>query len=180
MAINSVLFNNTSYVREPALLGIERGRSYESLADYLAADGTSTANTQLTDQVDLSLGKISGKMLTELAAAAAEVIRDFPEFQDDYVLAVIEEGSSRQARVYSRAEILASFEGTEAERAELAKSLAQNPLLFYSSAKDLPESSDSEAAGLLSQKANSFLATNQKLLDTLSKYGYSPFQTSEA
>ncbi|MDR2142675.1 MAG: hypothetical protein LBR11_13000 [Deltaproteobacteria bacterium] len=178
MSINSVLFQNSSYVREPALLGVDRSRNYESLAEYLTGQqsaATTAASAQTLDQVDLALDKVSDKMLSEIAALTAEVIKDNPEFQSDYVLAIIEDGQNRQARVYSRAEILASFEGTEEEKAQLAQSLAENPLLTYSSAANLPQSSESPAALALAEKINSFLSSNEKLLNTLDKYGFNPF-----
>ncbi|MDR1873160.1 MAG: hypothetical protein LBS60_14780 [Deltaproteobacteria bacterium] len=179
MTINSVLFN--SYLREPALLQVGSAQNYQSLADYLASEEeTSSAATAITDQVNLALDKVAGKMVTEVAALTAEVIGDNPEFQNDYVLAIIDDGTTREARVYSRADILAAFEGTEEEKAKLEQSLAENPLLTYTSAAILPPSSDSEAAQSLSEKVNSFLTANKKLLDMLKSYGYDPFSVTES
>jgi hypothetical protein len=182
VTINSVLFQNVSYVREPALLSVGKSQNYQSLADYLAtqeSSSTSVASSQSVDQVSLALDKVAAKLFNEVAALTADTIKENPEFQNDYVLAIIDDGQTREARVYSRAEILASFEGTEEEKASLAKSLAENPLLTYSSAANLPPSSESQAAQTLTEKVNGFLNTNSKLLDTLEKYGYSPFQVEE-
>ncbi|MDR1578176.1 MAG: hypothetical protein LBT86_08145 [Deltaproteobacteria bacterium] len=180
MSINSVLYQSYSYVREPALLGVGRGDNYQSLADYLAADSTTSASTQVSDQVDLALDQVASKILNEIAALTADTIKENPEFQDDYVLAIIDDGQSREARVYSRAEILAAFEGTEEEKAQLAQSLDEKPLLTYASAENLPASSDSAAAQDLTEKVNSFLKNNQKLLNMLDKYGYNPFSVTES
>jgi hypothetical protein len=182
MTINSVLFQNNAYLREPALLEIGRSQNYQSLADYLSSqESQETSAGQAADKVDLALDKVAGKMLSEVAALTAEVIKDYPEFQNDYVLAVIDGGNgSREARVFSRAEILASFEGSETEKAQLAESLAKNPLIFYTSAENLPASSQSEAAQSLQTKVSGFLSSNQKLLDMLSKYGFNPFETAES
>ncbi|MDR0548952.1 MAG: hypothetical protein LBI10_06025 [Deltaproteobacteria bacterium] len=178
MTINSVLFQNVSYLREPALLNVGKSQNYEALANYLTGQDSATTTTtasSATDQVDLALDKVSDKLLTEVAALTAIVIGDNPEFQNDYVIAIIDNGQTREARVYSRAEILASFEGTEAEKEALSQSLAENPLLTYSSTENLPATSENSAAVALAEKVNSFLTTNGKLLDTLEKYGYNPF-----
>jgi hypothetical protein len=154
--------------------------SYQSLADYLGAESTTSASATVTDQVDLALDKVAQKIIEEIAALTAETIKENPEFQEDYVVAIIDDGQNREARVYSRAEILAAFEGTEEEKAKLAQSLDENPLLTYSSADNLPATSDNAAAQDLADKINGFLKTNGKLLNTLNSYGYNPFATEEA
>jgi hypothetical protein len=179
MGINSVLFN-MGYHREPALLNIgSKEKTYESLAAYLAADSSlssASATSNGTDKVDLSLNKVATALVTDLAGLAADTIKSYPEFENDYVIAIIDNGSGeREARVYSREELVEASGGTEGEKAAMREALAKEPLLVYSSAEGLPESSGSEAAQGLLSKIDDFLADNQKLLNLLDTYGYDPF-----
>jgi spore germination protein YaaH len=48
--------------------------------------------------------------------------------------------------------------------------------VVFSSAQGIPESSDSEAAQELLEKATKFLTTNEELLNLLDTYGYNPFE----
>jgi hypothetical protein len=123
------------------------------------------------------MDKVAGKIITELAALTAETIGDFPELADDYVLAIIDGPNGREVRVYSRQEILNASPGTEEEKEELAEQLAREPLVAYSSADGLPESSLTEGSKALAAKITDFLKINSKLLDSLSKYGYNPFSS---
>jgi hypothetical protein len=165
--------------REPALLSVgEKQNNYESLANYLEADATlSTSATQTTDTVTFALDKVSSKMITELATLTAETITEYPEFKDDYVLAIIDDGNgNREARVYSREEIAESQGATGEEKARILEALEKEPLVVFSSAEGLPESSSSEAAAKLSEKVAKFLTNNDELLDLLDSYGYNPFE----
>jgi hypothetical protein len=177
--INSILYSQSYLSREPILLNVgTKQDNYDSLATYLASEATSATTLANSSgvTVDLALDKVAGKMLTELASLTAETILDYPEFQDDYILAIIDrEDGSREARVYSREEIVNSFEGTKEEKNALKEALAKEPLLVFSSDEGLPQSSQSEAANSLSAKANEFLSTNEKLLNLLDSYGYNPF-----
>jgi hypothetical protein len=181
VSINSILFSQSFLTREPALLNVgTRQNNYESLESYLAQDSELSAYTssQASDTVDLALDRVSSKIITELAGLTAETITQHPEFKADYVLAVIEtEEGDREARVYSREEIIESSGGTEEEKEKLRQSLAKNPLVVFTSSEGLPASSDGDAAQELSKKVNAFLTTNEKLLDMLDTYGFNPFET---
>jgi hypothetical protein len=181
MGINSILFTQ-SYLREPALLNVgTKENSYESLANYLALDSSLTSastTSSATDTVDLSLNKVASKLIGDLAELTAETIAKYPEFQNDYVLAIVDdESGTREARVYSREELIEATGATDEEKEEMRKALAKEPLLVYSSADDLPESSESAAAQELLGKVTKFLASNEKLLNLLESYGYNPFES---
>ncbi|MDR2442926.1 MAG: hypothetical protein LBE31_05330 [Deltaproteobacteria bacterium] len=178
MSINSILFQSTYGLREPAFLNLDKTSNYDSLASYLA--GEETESSAVTDKVDIAFDKVSGKLLTELASITASAIGDYPELSDDYVIAIIDGDNGREVRVYSRNELLEQSEGTEEEKQALKEELAKNPLLFFDSADSLPASSTSEGAAALAAKASEFLKTNEKLLDLLDKYGFNPFAASEA
>jgi hypothetical protein len=120
--INSILFNANSSLREPALLNLDKSRNYESLASYLA--GEETSETNVSDKVDLALDKVSGKIISELAAITADTIGDYPELGDDYVVAIIDGAGGREVRVYSRQEILEASNLPEDKKNELAEQLA--------------------------------------------------------
>jgi hypothetical protein len=183
MSINSILFQSTYGVREPVLLNLGKttGSNYDNLADYLAQE-SSASTTAVSDKVDLALDKVKDKMVSELASITAEAIGDYPELADDYVLAVIDTGDSRSVRVWSREEIIELGGGTEEEKAQRREQLAANPLLFYDSAELLPDTTATQGAAALAEKADAFLKTNDKLLTLLGKYGYNPFsdETAEA
>jgi hypothetical protein len=154
----------------------QKQNSYDSLATYLESDSTLSSASVATDKVDLALDKVSSKMISELASLCAETIVDHPEFQDDYVLAIVDDGSgNREARVYSREEIVQNYE-TEEEKAAALEALKKEPLVVFSSSVGIPESSDSEAAKELQEKVTKFLTTNEELLNLLDTYGYNPFE----
>ncbi|MDR2612507.1 MAG: hypothetical protein LBG06_06665 [Deltaproteobacteria bacterium] len=183
MSINSILFSQGLLTREPALLNVgSRQNNYESLETYLQQDDKLTSpaassSSTVSDTVDLALDRVAAKIVTELAGLTAGTISDYPEFRDDYVLTIIDSGDgSREARVYSREEIVESSGGTPEEKLALRQSLDGNPLAVFPSASGLPESSESPAAQDLTKKVNSFLTTNEKLLDLLDAYGFNPFE----
>ncbi|MDR2387895.1 MAG: hypothetical protein LBE80_09980, partial [Deltaproteobacteria bacterium] len=142
MSINSILFSTNSSLREPALLNVGKTDSYDSLANYLAAEESSAS--AITDKVDLAMDQVAGKIISELASITANTIGDYPDLADDYVVAIIDGAEGREVRVYSRQEFLVATEGTVEEKAALAEQLAKQPLIAYSSAEGLPETSESE------------------------------------
>lgn len=179
MSINSILFTQT-YLREPALLNVgTKENNYESLASYLSLDSalsSAVTSSYGTDTVDLSLNKVATKLITDLAELTADTIAKYPEFQTDYVLAIVDtENGEREARVYSREELIEATATTEEEKEAMREALAKEPLLVYSSAENLPASSETPAAQDLLAKVENFLADNQKLLNLLDTYGYNPF-----
>jgi hypothetical protein len=183
MSINSILFSQSVVSREPALLNIgTKKNNYEALETYLVQDqstsSASTATTQgVSDTVDLALDRVASKIITELAQLTADTIADHPEFKDDYVLAIIDSGDGNpEARVYSRDEIVESYEGTDEEKEALRQSLAKNPLAVFSSSEGLPATSQTPAAQELAAKVDEFLTTNEKLLQLLDTYGFNPFE----
>jgi uncharacterized FlaG/YvyC family protein len=173
VSINSILFNSNSSLREPALLNLGKTDNYESLANYLSSASTTT--TAVTDKVDLAMDKVSEKIISELATITADTICDYPDLGDDYVVAIIDGDTGREVRVYSRKEIVEASEGTDEEKEALAKQLAKEPLVAFTSAEGLPESSQNEASQALAAKISEFLKLNGNLLDSLDKYGYNPF-----
>jgi ribosome-binding factor A len=180
MTINSILYTqNVLLPREPILLNVgEKQNNYESLAAYMSTDEElATGVSNATDKVDLALDKVAEKMVTELASLCAETIIDHPEFKDDYVLAIVDDGNgNREAKVYSRKELVESMGGTEEEKAEALEAFQKEPLVVFSSAEGIPESSETPAATELLEKVTKFLTTNEKLLDLLDSYGYNPFE----
>jgi hypothetical protein len=174
VSINSILFSANSSLREPALLNLDKTNSYDSLATYLSSNQETSAST-VTDKVDLAMDKVAGKIITELASITADTIGDYPDLADDYVVAIIDGDNGREVRVYSRQEIIEASQGTEEEKKALAEQLAKEPLVAYSSASGLPESSQNEASQALAAKITDFLKVNSKLLDSLDKYGFNPF-----
>ena len=165
MSINSILFNLNYGVREPSLLSLGKtaGSSYDSLADYLASE-SSEASTATADKVDLALDKVKSKLVTDLAGITAGVIGDYPDLADDYVVAVVGTGSSREVRVWSRDALVEMGGGTDEEKAKRREQLDRNPLMAFESAEDLPPSDASEGSIALAEKAGAFLKTNGKLL----------------
>jgi hypothetical protein len=179
MSINSILFQNTYGVREPALLNIDKSTNYDSLSNWLTQETSAATTTAATDKVDLALDRVAGKLITDLAAVTASAIGDYPELADDYVLVVIDGEGGREARVYSRDELVESGGGTDEEKAARRAALDKNPLVLLSSAEGLPASSQSEGAAALAERAGAFLKTNSKLLDLMTKYGVNPFRQAE-
>jgi hypothetical protein len=176
MSINSILFQSSYNVREPALLNLGKtsASNYDSLAAYLAQESETTSNAA-TDTVDLALDKVKSKIVTDLAAITAAAISENPDLVDDYVLAVIETETGREVRVWSRDELVEQSGGTAEEKAALREKLDKNPLVVYGSAEGLPPTTAQPGAAALAEKAGAFLKTNDKLLDLLDKYGYNPF-----
>ncbi|MDR1921268.1 MAG: hypothetical protein LBS31_05925 [Candidatus Adiutrix sp.] len=178
MSINGMLFSVQNMA--PALLnvGVGKAQNYNSLSELsglLSGESASAASTGATDKVSLTFKNISEKIVTDMAAVTAETIKEFPELDNDYVIAVIDDGQTREARVYRRSDILENFEGSEEEKEALKASLDANPLLVYSSASGLPETSADEASQALAAKLNNFLKTNKKVIDILEKASYDPF-----
>lgn len=169
----------------PAMLNIGPGKTqnYNNLAQLsgllngtdsssLLNGGSSAANN--VDSVSLTYNKIGDQIISDMAAVTAETIKQYPELDNDYVIVIVDDGNNREARVYSRKDILDNFEGTEAEKAALEKGLATNPLLVYNNAAGLPETKDSKAYKQLESNINDFLSKNKKTMDVLDKAGYDP------
>jgi hypothetical protein len=176
VSINSILFNVANNVQKPILLDVGKTNNYENLATLLSTEDSS-ASSAVSDKVDFALDKVAGKIITELASITADTIGDYPDLADDYVVAIIDGAEGREVRVYSRDEIVEASGGTEEEKAALKEQLAKQPLMAYSSAEGLPESSDSEASKTLAARIEQFLKTNEKLLNMLDSYSFNPFQS---
>lgn len=182
MSINNMLFSIQNM--SPALLnvGVNKTQNYNNLTELssLWGDSASSSSTTTgltnsgTDTVSLTYQKIGGQMVNDMAAATAQVINQYPELDQDYVIAVIDTGGSREARVYRRSEILANFEGTDQEKEALKAQLDENPLMVFNNANGLPDSAADPGSQALAKELNSFLSTNAKTLDVLSKAGHDP------
>ncbi len=188
-SINNVLFSIQNMA--PALLNVGGGsksNNYDSLAainSSLFGTNNSSTNSLLnsiglgngsstSDKVSLNYKNIGDKIVSDMASVTAQTIKEFPELDKDYVIAIIDDGTSREARVYSRSEILANFEGTEKERKALEAQLAANPLMVFPNGNGLPETSSDKASQALADNLNEFLKKNDKNLNTLVKAGYDP------
>ncbi len=193
-SVNNILYSVQNMA--PAMLsvgGLSKGVNYDGLAainsqlfgtsgasnslvnSLLGGDSSNGAASLSGDKVSLNYKSIGNKIISDMAGVTAETIKQFPELDKDYLIAIIDDGSGgREARVYSRAEILANFDGTEQEKKALEKELAQNTLMVFGNGKGLPESSESRGAQALANNLNAFLRKNDKNLNTLVKAGYDP------
>lgn len=169
----------------PAMLNVGAGKTqnYGNLADLssLWGDSNSSSNSTsglngygATDSVSLTYKKIGDKMVNDMAAITADVIKQNPKLDGDYVIAIIDDGKTREARVYSRSEILDNFEGAKEEKEKLKAQLDKNPLMVFNNANGLPETAKDAGSQQLAKKINEFLSTNGKSLDVLDKAGYDP------
>ncbi len=175
MSINSLLF--TVQNMAPAMLGVGVGKAqnYANLSELmntLGGDSSSTASA--SDTVNLTYKNIGQKVVSDLAGVAAQTIKEFPDLDKDYVIAIVDDGSTREARVYRRSDILDNFTGTDEEKASLQKQLDENPLMVFSSANGLPETTADASSQALAQNINAFLKANAKTLDVLDKAGFDP------
>jgi hypothetical protein len=123
--------------------------------------------------VTLAYQGIGKKVISEMAALTAEAIRAEPSLDNDYLIALIDNGSTREARVYRRSEILADFEGLE--KMVLEAQMAANPLQVFSSPQGLPPGSEDPASRNLAAQLDNFLKTNSKAIGTLKNAGFNPF-----
>ncbi len=179
MSINNLLFSVQNMA--PALLNVGAGKTqnYSNLAALsgLWGDESSTSSTvdgTVTDKVSLTYKSVGDKVVSDMAAVTAKTIKQYPELDQDYVIAIIDDGASREARVYRRSEILENFQGTQAEKESLKKQLNENPLLVFNSAAGLPETAPDSASQQLSSNLNAFLKSSAKTLDALDAAGYDP------
>lgn len=183
MSINNMLFSIQNM--SPAMLNVGTGKTqnYDNLSalsnnlwgtnssvDSLLGQSSSSS----TDTVSLTYKNIGDKMISDLAGVTAGVIKQYPELDGDYVIALVDDGQTREARVYSRKEILENFEGTAEEKAALEKELIANPLMVFNNASGLPPTADTAAAKQLASEINNFLSTNKKTFDVLDKAGFDP------
>ncbi|MDR1044013.1 MAG: hypothetical protein LBP33_02705 [Candidatus Adiutrix sp.] len=182
MSINNLLFSISN--RSPAMLsvGVGQTQNYNNLADLSSSlfsdsssDGGSLFSTSSAgDTVSLTYKSIGDKIVSDLAGLTAGTIREYPELDGEYVIAIVDDGLSREARVYRRSDILDNFEGSEEEKAALKKELDSNPLMVFSNAGALPETSPDAASQQLAKNVNEFLKINSKTMNTLTKAGYDP------
>ena len=182
--INNLLFSVQNMT--PALLSIGAGKTqnYSNLSElsqlWNNGAGTSGSNNSdvfggsTTDKVSLTYKSIGDKVVTDMASVTANTIREYPGLDDDYVIAIIDDGTTREARVYSRKTILDNYAGTDAEKEALKKQLAQNPLMVFSNGNGLPASATDAGSKKLAENLNAFLKSTGKTLDTLDKAGYDP------
>lgn len=188
-SVNSMLY--TVQNMAPALLNVGSGKSsgYDDLSALNSALlGTSdtsssspasnwalgTTASPTGDTVTLAYKSIGDKVVGDMAGVTAQAINDHPELDGDYLIALIDTGSGREARVYSRSDILNNFEGTEEEKKQLQAQLDENPLMVFKSGDGLPETTPSDGAQALAKNLNAFLTTNGKTLNSLDKAGYDP------
>ena len=183
MSINNLLFSVQNM--SPAMLSVGAGKTqnYNNLSELSSSLwGTNSTNNSsnssslnsATDTVSLAYKNVGSKMVTDMAAVTADAIKQFPDLDKDYVIAIIDDGTTREARVYRRSEILENYGGTDEEKAALLKQLEANPLMVFNNANGLPPSSSDKASQYLSTELNSFLKTNSKTFDSLDKAGYDP------
>lgn len=183
MSINNLLFSVQNM--SPAMLNVGAGKTqnYSNLAEMagLWGENGSSSNSSsslngygATDSVSLTYKKIGDKMVNDMASITANVIKQYPDLDGDYVIAIVDDGKTREARVYSRSEILDNFEGTKEEKEKLKAQLDKNPLMVFNSASGLPDSAKDAGSQQLAKKINEFLSTNSKSLDVLDKAGYDP------
>lgn len=180
MSINNLLFSVQNM--SPAMLnvGVGKTQNYSNLSELssLWGDSSSSSTSSLgnygSDSVSLTYKNIGDKMVNDMASVTAGVINQYPELDGDYVIAIVDDGNTREARVYRRSEILENFEGTDAEKEQLKAQLDENPLMVFNSASGLPDSAEDAGSQQLAKKLNEFLTTNAKSLDVLDKAGYDP------
>lgn len=182
--INNLLFSVQNM--SPALLsvGVSKAQNYNNLSD-LSSLWNSTADngdsnpsniygTSTSDKVSLTYKSIGDKVVTDMAAVTAKAIKEYPSLDGDYVIAIVDDGANREARVYSRKTILENYAGTEAEKAALEKQMRDNPLMVFSNGNGLPDTAADAGSQKLAENLNAFLKTNGKTLNTLDKAGYDP------
>ncbi|UQZ89640.1 hypothetical protein C4J81_10635 [Deltaproteobacteria bacterium Smac51] len=188
-SVNNLLYSVQNMA--PALLNIgaaSKSNNYDSLAainsSLFGTNSTSSTNSwwndsssssSSTDKVSLTYKNIGQKVVTDMATVTADTIKQYPELDKDYVIAIIDDGTTREARVYRRSEILANFEGTEKEKKALENQLATEPLMVFSNGNGLPESASDKASQALTDNLNAFLKKNNGTLNTVSKAGYDAF-----
>lgn len=166
----------------PALLsvGVGKNQNYTNLSEMTKGLGESGDLSNLdsisknTDKVSLTYKNVGSKMISDMASLTAETIKNFPDLNDDYVIAIIDDGNNREAKIYSRKEILENFTGSEQEKKNLKETLDKNPMLVFSNSNGLPASATDAGSIELSKKLNTFLKNNAKTLDVLDKAGYDP------
>ena len=185
--INNMLFNIQNH--SPAMLQVGGGKTenYQNLAaltEQLWGNGQwaglGSASDRSKDLVSLAYQDIGRKVVSDMAVLTAEAIREEPGLDNDYLIAMVDTERGREARVYRRSEILASFEGEELGKMVLEAQMEANPLQVFTSAKGLPPTSDDPACRKLAEQLNNFLKTNSKTINTLKTAGFDPFQDHQA
>ena len=180
--INNMLFSIQN--QAPALLQVGGGKTenYQNLAaltEQFWGDspwaGLGSASDRSQDLVSLAYRDIGRKVVSDMAALTAEAILAEPSLDNDYLIALIDTESGREARVYRRSEILAAFEGSAEGKSILEAQMAVNPLQVFNSSQDLPPTSSDPACRSLAAQLNGFLKTNAKTIGTLGIAGFDPF-----
>ena len=180
--INNMLFNIQN--QSPALLQVGGGltENYQNLAaltEQLWGDGQwpalGSASDRSQDMVSLAYQDIGRKVISDMALITAGAILDDPGLDNDYLIALIDSDSGREARVYRRSEILAAFEGSDLEKNILEAQMAASPLQVFNSSKGLPPASNDPASQDLAAQLDAFLKTNGKTISTLKSAGFDPF-----
>ncbi len=179
MSVNSLLYSIQNMTPIMFSVGTSKTQNYSNLAELFSDQSSESSNSLLSgiqsDTVSLTYDSIGQQIITDMAEITASAIKEFPNLDDNYVVAVIDDGESREARVYLRSEILENFAGTEEEQAELNESLTDNSLVVFNNDTGLPATSEDIGAQSLAADLNTFLNTNSKTLGTLNNAGYDPF-----
>ncbi len=125
-------------------------------------------------KVTMCLKGVGDKIVMDLAAVTADYMVDKPELQEDYVLVIVDDPlQGREARAYKRADLVADLESPKKE--EALEALEKNPLLYHTSAADLPPIPDDENLNGLAAKVQDFLDVNDKVLNILARDGLLPW-----
>jgi hypothetical protein len=177
-----MLFNIQS--QAPAMLQVGGGKTenYQNLAaltEQFWGDspwaGLGSASDRSQDLVSLAYQDIGRKIVSDMAGLTAEAILAEPSLDNDYLIALIETESGREARVYRRSEILAGFEGSAEGKSILEAQMAVDPLQVFAGSQGLPPTSSDPACRNLAAQLDSFLKTNAKTIGTLKIAGFDPF-----
>ena len=176
--INNMLFNIRN--QAPALLQVGGGKTenYQNLASLTdslwgKSELMGSGGGKAQDMVHLAYQNIGRKVVSEMAALTAEAIQAEPGLDNDYLIALFENESGRETRVYRRSEILSAFDGLD--KAVLETQMAADPLQVFSSAKGWPPGSSDPACRKLASQLDNFLKTNARTIGTLKNAGHDPF-----
>lgn len=178
--INNLLFSVQNMSPVMLSVGVGKTQNYDNLAELSNLwnnTGNSTSSqigNSTMDTVSLTYKTVGQKVVTDMAKVTAKVIKEYPELDNNYVIALVDNENGREVRVYHRSDILANFKGTDEEKKNLEKELAKNPLMVFADANGLPETSSDMSSKKLASELNSFLSSSGKTLDLLDKAGYDP------
>lgn len=173
MTINS-LYNNHSLAAQYG------SQTIQSFFSSVTAQGSGNemwafVAEQQNVKINMAFDKIGQKVIEDMAGVTAEYLSDKPELAEDYVLVIIDDPKKegREVRAYHREDLVKDLEGEKKEKA--LERLKENPLLYHTSTKDLPDvSDDADLKGLVSD-VQKFLDRNEKLVNILTREGYMPW-----